>query len=782
MVHENLPLATAKEILDKCPRLRILVVGKSGVGKSSLISYVFGVDTKSVSHVQRGECDVNKEIISEQNPRLVLHDSLGFEPGEGEHLETAKRFLESRTREDKALKDRVHVIWLCIQVPHAEGRVFETGDEVFLKLASAKKVPIVVVFTQFDILYNSIRRSLRANTPTEQIDKLCATNANENFKDLCIRPLERIKSELRYVRLSGLSGKPNSKPDRTALYDLIDLTRDLLKRDIEGEAWIVYAIAQRASAQVKINASIEVGMKGYWAGLASSTRFPGSTLKKCLDNVHADMTDSWNFYDPNDLLLGSDFKDKIKILTQLVTPDDEEVKSILRTWIGLVIGATVAAAAPAIGAIGLTAWFVKFITDIYRDTPKVLRCFMGYIVDLTLVLDQLFLVVVSFRPPRPLTSEDVETALENYKDSENFHLGEGLLTVSAFGVRDRDIVPSPSNQALFDATSSRIVGPVVDVSAFWNAIPGVRSVTNGSFTYFIYPCDTTLNFTIAFGGRRWPISDMDMNLGHTAANSSDWVGAPQDEEGRAQWLIGTPFLTNVYSSFRQIPPSIGFAELSTLAGGTGAANATTPDPGAKSNATSTFPVPAPTSRSNTINGPKKLTTRVIGAVVGGVIALLSLSILCFVISRHRTRRSRQAPNSSADVSGSVPPLVPFDLPSEQDRSRPKTQKKSEPAVSTAKAEAPQSSPDRETLDSTQGTSRVHQSRVPAGRSSVVSPTVTPQTGSAIGDPAIRRALETLREDMRSEMQQEMREVLRDVRWLALAERPVEGLPPEYASV
>jgi hypothetical protein len=40
---------------------------------------------------------------------------------------------------------------------------------------------------------------------------------------------------------------------------------------------------------------------------------------------------------------------------------------------------------------------------------------MGYIIDLTLVLDQLFLVGLSTTAPRPLTAEDLTEAVENHK-------------------------------------------------------------------------------------------------------------------------------------------------------------------------------------------------------------------------------------------------------------------------------------------------------------------------------------------------------------------------------
>ncbi|KAJ6533349.1 hypothetical protein DFH09DRAFT_127228 [Mycena vulgaris] len=93
---QNSPSAMA-EILDECPRFRVLVVGKAGAGKSSLIDYAFGVDRNSVSHQKRGECDINFEIKSTRNTRFVAHDSMGFEPGHKETFDMAKMFLESRT-------------------------------------------------------------------------------------------------------------------------------------------------------------------------------------------------------------------------------------------------------------------------------------------------------------------------------------------------------------------------------------------------------------------------------------------------------------------------------------------------------------------------------------------------------------------------------------------------------------------------------------------------------------------------------------------------------------
>ncbi|KAF7335121.1 G domain-containing protein [Mycena venus] len=425
------PQLVTKEILDACPRFRVLVVGRSGVGKSSLINYAFGIEKNSVSHQERGMCDINEEITSAQNPRFVLHDSMGFEPGQTKNFEAAKEFLRSRTGDSVALKDRVHVVWLCIQVPHAGGRVFETGDEVFLQLAFATKVPAIVVFTQFDKLITRMYPGLTAEEkkrPTEEINVLCAAKAHAEFQKLCVGPLLRMDSKLPYARSSGLAGKRNSKPDQQALALLIHITQRLMRDvataagDGQGVVPIVSAMAQRANAQVKIDGSIEVGMKRYWRGLASSTNFLGWKFEDCLSTIHEEITDSWNFNDPNELLNGPEFVKKIKILAQLVTPDNTEAKSWfenldhIQALVGF--GTTVVAATvgPAVAAIGLSILFTQWMAGAYNKTPETLRCFMGYIVDLTLVMDHLFLVVL-LNPPRPLTEEDINEAVEKYKQS-----------------------------------------------------------------------------------------------------------------------------------------------------------------------------------------------------------------------------------------------------------------------------------------------------------------------------------------------------------------------------
>ncbi|KAJ7751360.1 hypothetical protein B0H16DRAFT_1840576 [Mycena metata] len=238
--------------------------------------------------------------------------------------------------------------------------------------------------------------------------------------------------------VSGLSGLAPSKLDPTALDDLVRETRRLVDENFRGDAWIVSAMAQRASAQVKIEGATAIGMKKYWQGIASGAQLSG-TLEACLTAVHNDMTASWNFYDPEDvsvyqdvglilscvfqLLRSQDFTDKIKKLAQFVTPSTSDAKSWfsndkLQPLLGVAsgLGPASAVAVPAVAGIVLSFAFVSFITKAIRQTPETLRCFMGYIIDLTLVLEQLFHVTLS-KAPSSLTNKDIDMAFENYKNS-----------------------------------------------------------------------------------------------------------------------------------------------------------------------------------------------------------------------------------------------------------------------------------------------------------------------------------------------------------------------------
>ncbi|TFK74251.1 acid protease [Pluteus cervinus] len=154
-----------------------------------------------------------------------------------------------------------------------------------------------------------------------------------------------------------------------------------------------------------------------------------------------------------------------------------------------------------------------------------------------------------------------------------------LLPMASVNVNGNNVAITTGSSALaaIDTGTTLIGGPTTDVQAIWNAVPGSAPVSNMQ-GFFSFPCTSTVSVSISFGGNSWPINPADMNLGQLQAGSSQCLGGIFDlslgsniesGSGNPNWVVGDTFLKNVYSVFRASPPSIGFAQLSAAAGGSG---------------------------------------------------------------------------------------------------------------------------------------------------------------------------------------------------------------------
>ncbi|KAH9025533.1 hypothetical protein EDB85DRAFT_1834531, partial [Lactarius pseudohatsudake] len=82
---------------------------QSGVGKSSLINRILGIDVAPVSHLVVGQSDIRREYVSPRNKNFVLHDSEGFEPGDLTKFDIVCEFILERSKMENP-EDRVHGI------------------------------------------------------------------------------------------------------------------------------------------------------------------------------------------------------------------------------------------------------------------------------------------------------------------------------------------------------------------------------------------------------------------------------------------------------------------------------------------------------------------------------------------------------------------------------------------------------------------------------------------------------------------------------------------------
>ena len=134
---------TEEEVNSMAP-VNILVAGKTGVGKSTLINAVFrenltqtGIGKPVTKHLER----ITKEGIP-----LVLFDTKGFELNEQVQKEVRKEVLEEIQRAistgDKSKE--IHAVWYCI---NAANHRLESFEEGFLRELS-EKLPVILVLTQ----------------------------------------------------------------------------------------------------------------------------------------------------------------------------------------------------------------------------------------------------------------------------------------------------------------------------------------------------------------------------------------------------------------------------------------------------------------------------------------------------------------------------------------------------------------------------------------------------------------------------------------------------------
>ncbi|KAF8551838.1 hypothetical protein OG21DRAFT_1417209, partial [Imleria badia] len=56
-----------------------------------------------------GIADIHEGLESTVNKRFILHDSLGFEPGDKENYKTVKEFIQGR--QTGPLKYQLHAVW-----------------------------------------------------------------------------------------------------------------------------------------------------------------------------------------------------------------------------------------------------------------------------------------------------------------------------------------------------------------------------------------------------------------------------------------------------------------------------------------------------------------------------------------------------------------------------------------------------------------------------------------------------------------------------------------------
>ncbi|KZP26032.1 hypothetical protein FIBSPDRAFT_733173 [Athelia psychrophila] len=203
----NLPddIETLPNLRLRCPYFRILVMGRSNAGKTTILKKVCNsvddplifspsgehIDPSAVAPLaERGYHDINNQMVFKSNPNFIFHDSRGFECGSVDETETVKNFLSERAHTGE-LKDQLHAVWYCL--PTDTARPLLAADETFFNGCGIGKTPVIVIFTKFDglvtIACNELRDHLSFKYARKQAPAAAVIKLDTFFK----KPLQASK-------------------------------------------------------------------------------------------------------------------------------------------------------------------------------------------------------------------------------------------------------------------------------------------------------------------------------------------------------------------------------------------------------------------------------------------------------------------------------------------------------------------------------------------------------------------------------------------------------------
>ncbi|KAH8985732.1 hypothetical protein EDB86DRAFT_2317568 [Lactarius hatsudake] len=145
--------STVRQVVPEHFKFRILVVGESRSGRSSLINAVFKVDAAAEPKDTRGKADVNVEFHPEDNRHLIVHEcsDLGSQSTDPQNLQTIRDFISRRTNASRSPSERLHAVWICVPASDAITGRFGEGVKDILGM---RTVPVILILTKFDVLVN----------------------------------------------------------------------------------------------------------------------------------------------------------------------------------------------------------------------------------------------------------------------------------------------------------------------------------------------------------------------------------------------------------------------------------------------------------------------------------------------------------------------------------------------------------------------------------------------------------------------------------------------------
>ena len=126
--------------------LNLLILGQTGVGKSSLINALFGEIVAKAGPGKPISTHIKKYETELDGKKVNLYDSMGFEVNNEKCIKDIKNALKERSA-DKDIKDWFHSVTYCIQ---AGGLKIQDFDIKMIKQFADEKYNIIIALTKSD--------------------------------------------------------------------------------------------------------------------------------------------------------------------------------------------------------------------------------------------------------------------------------------------------------------------------------------------------------------------------------------------------------------------------------------------------------------------------------------------------------------------------------------------------------------------------------------------------------------------------------------------------------
>lgn len=200
-------------------RGNVLVIGNSGVGKSTLINAVLGEDVAKTGYGITGTTDALEIYESDTVPFRVI-DTIGFEPTflkEQKAINAVKKWSKESAKEGKE-DNQINVIWFCVD--GTSRKLFPKAIQSLSRATAMwKSVPVVVVITKS---YSVPER--KENIEMVQRAFAAQTKYSKNLKKII--PVVASIYELNEAAYAAPEG----------IAELIDATNELMPEGIKAGA------------------------------------------------------------------------------------------------------------------------------------------------------------------------------------------------------------------------------------------------------------------------------------------------------------------------------------------------------------------------------------------------------------------------------------------------------------------------------------------------------------------------------------------------------------------